>query len=119
MCFGGGIYTLLSGARRSFLVLSAAGHARGRLYTMAQVWVPGGFRGACSGRSKLQYLVSNRGVAFRGAATEQGKPACQLFCSDKPRQDNTRFKLSPFLQRRTLLPCVCGHLRMHVCAAYA
>ena len=95
-----------------------------RLYTMAQVWIPGGLRGACSGRSKSRNLASNRGVAFREARAEQdnGKPTCQLFCSDKPRQNNTRFKLSPFLQRRTLL-CVCGHclcvcvLRMcYVCA---
>ena len=45
-------------------------------YTTAQVWVPGGLRGACSGRSKSRNLASSRGVAFRGARAEQdnGKP---------------------------------------------
>ena len=36
-----------------------------------QVWVPAGFHGACSGRSKLRNLASNHGVAFRGARAEQ------------------------------------------------
>ena len=91
-----------------------------RLYTMAQVWIPGGLRGACSGRSKSRNLASNRGVAFREARAEQdnGKPTCQLFCSDKPRQNNTRFKLSPFLQRRTQL-CVCGHCDAYGCCVCA
>ena len=35
-----------------------------RLHT-AQVWVPGGLRGTCSGRSKSQNLSGNHGVAFR------------------------------------------------------
>ena len=45
-------------------------------YTTAQVWVPGGLRGACSGRSKSRNLASSRGVALRGARAEQdnGKP---------------------------------------------
>ena len=48
----------------------------GRLYTTAQVWVPGVLRGACFGRSKSRNLASNHGVAFRGAGAEQdnGKP---------------------------------------------
>ena len=53
------------------------------LHTTVQVWVPGGLRGACSGRSKSRKLASIHGVAFRGAGAEQdnGKPTCQLFCS--------------------------------------
>ena len=35
-----------------------------RLYTTVQVWVPGGLRGACSGRSKSRNLASNHGIAF-------------------------------------------------------
>ena len=52
------------------------------LYTTAQVWVPGGLRRACSGRSKSRSLASDHGVAFRGARSEQDyrKPTCQLFC---------------------------------------
>ena len=54
-----------------------------RLYTTAQVWVPGGLRDACCGRSKSRNLASIHGVAFRGARAEQGngKPTYQLFCS--------------------------------------
>ena len=53
----------------------------GRLYSTGQVWVPGGLRGACSGRSKSRNMAINHGVAFRGARAEQdyGKPTCQLF----------------------------------------
>ena len=43
----------------------------GRLYTTAQVWVPTGFLGACSGRSKSPNLASNRGIAFRPARAHQ------------------------------------------------
>ena len=42
-----------------------------RLYTTAQVWVPAGFRGACSGRSKPRNLASNRGIGFRSARANQ------------------------------------------------
>ena len=54
-----------------------------RLYTKAQAWVPGGLRGARSGRSKSQNLASIHGVTFCGAKAEQdnGKPTCQLFYS--------------------------------------
>ena len=40
------------------------------------------------------------------------------FCSDTPRQNNTRFKLSPFLEQQTLL-CVCGHCLVYVCCLCA
>ena len=51
-----------------------------RLYTTAQVWVPGRLRGACSGRSKSRNLASNHGVAFRRAKAEQdnGKPTAAV-----------------------------------------
>ena len=42
-----------------------------RLYITAQVWVPAGLRGACSGRSKLRNLASNHGIAFRSARPNQ------------------------------------------------
>ena len=78
-----------------------------RLYTTAQDWVPGGLRGACSGRSKSRHLASNRGVAFRGARAvyDDGKTTCQLFCPCKGQQhgSNNRLKLSSVLQLRTLL----------------
>ena len=52
-----------------------------RLYSTAQVWVPGGLRGACSGRSKSRHLASNHGVAFRGARAEQDNGNSTCFCS--------------------------------------
>ena len=58
-----------SAGRGSFLALSAAGRAR--VYTTAQVWVPAGPRGACSGRSKSRNLASNRGKAFVPARAKQ------------------------------------------------
>ena len=72
--------------RRPWVFSRALGYGarRGaRLNTTAQVCVPGGRRGACSGRSKLRNLASNHGVAFRGARAEQGngKPTCQQVCS--------------------------------------
>ena len=77
------IYTPFFGARGSFLVLSARGTQGGRPYTTAQVWGPGGLRGALSGRLKSRNLASNHEVAFRGARAEQdnGKPTQPLFCS--------------------------------------
>ena len=54
-----------------------------RLYTTLQVWVPGGLRGACSGRSKSRNLASHHGIAFRRARADQanGNPpnAFRLF----------------------------------------
>ena len=49
--------------------------------TTGLVWVPGGLRGSCFGRSKSRNLASSRGVAFRGARAEQdnGKPTFLLF----------------------------------------
>ena len=80
-----------------------------RLYTTAQDWVPGGLRGACSGRSKSRHLASNRGVAFRGARAvyDDGKTTCQLFCPCKGQQhgSNNRLKLSSVLQLRPPLLC--------------
>ena len=72
--------TLFSGTRGSFLALSSPGHPGGPLVHWAQVWVSGGHRSACSGRSKSRTLASNRGVAFRGDSAEQdhGKPTCSL-----------------------------------------
>ena len=72
------------------------------MYTTAQVWVPGGLRGACSGRSKSRNLASDHGVvAFRGARAEQdnGKPACQLFCSTAVKGSNTVTTISPSFPR--------------------
>ena len=72
----------------------------------------------------VRNLASNCGVAFRGARAEleSAKPIHQLFCSTEPPQTNTRFTLSPFFQRRTILfpcgplQCVCRHfLHWHVC----
>ena len=53
-----------------------------RLYTTAQVWFPGGLRGACYGHSKSRNLQRNHEVAFRGARPEQDneKPTYQPFC---------------------------------------
>ena len=52
------ISTLFSGARGSFLRSRLRGTQGTRLYTTALVWVPGGLRGACSGRSKSRNLAS-------------------------------------------------------------
>ena len=73
-------------------------------------------RHACSGRSKSPSLASKHGIAFRPARASQDnrKPTFRLFCSIEPRPNNTRFKLSLFLQRRTRL-CVCGPLPPCVC----
>ena len=51
------ICTLFSGARGSFLLLSPAELPGARLYTTVQVWVPGGLRGASSGRPKSRNLA--------------------------------------------------------------
>ena len=93
------IVKLFSYGRGSFLVLSAAGDAGGLRVHTAQVWAPAEVRGTCSGRSKSRNLASNHGVAFRGVRAEQddGKPTYQPLCPN-----NTRFKLSPLLQRQTL-----------------
>ena len=60
------------------------GHAGARVYTTAQVWVPAGLRGACSGRSQSRNLASNRGEAFRRVRAKQddGSPTVlhDLFC---------------------------------------
>ena len=61
------MFTLFYGVRGSFLALSAREHAGGPPVHWAQVWVPDGLRGACSGRSKSVNLATNDGVAFRGA----------------------------------------------------
>ena len=47
------------------------------------------------------------------------KPHFSCFCATDPHGNNTRFKLSPFLQTRTLL-CGCGHCLCGcaVCAIY-
>ena len=49
------------------------------VYATAQVSIAGGLRGACSGRSKSQNLVSNHGIAFGGGRPERGngKNTCQ------------------------------------------
>ena len=60
-----------SGGRGFFLVLSSAGHQGGRLSTTAQVWVPAGLCGACSGRSKSRILASKRGIDLRPAKANQ------------------------------------------------
>ena len=56
-----------------------------RLYTTAQDWVPGGLRGACSGRSKSRHLASNRGVAFAEPepSTTMEKPHVSCFAPVK------------------------------------
>ena len=80
----------LFGGIRNFSVPAAGLFSRsrlrgtqgGRLYTTAQVWVPTGPRGACSGRSKSRNLASNRGVAFRPAIANQAacpKKVCFFF----------------------------------------
>ena len=65
-----------------FLRTRLRGTQGAHLYTTAQVWVPGGLRGACSRHSKSPNPASNHGVV-RGARVEQdnGNTTCQLFCS--------------------------------------
>ena len=77
------------------------------------LWVPGGLRSACSGRSKLRNMARNHGVAFRGARAEQdnGKPTCQLFFSTAVKalslwQPHNSSLTSSFCGP---LLCVCGH----------
>ena len=48
--FGEGIYTLSPAPVGPFSRSRVRRTQRARLYTTAQVWVPGGLRGACSGR---------------------------------------------------------------------
>ena len=64
---------------------------------------------ARSGRSKSRELACNYGIAFSPARASQdnGKPTFQLCYSNEPHGNNTRFKLSPFLQPRTLRMRVC------------
>ena len=71
-------------------VLSRGLGCGARLYT-AQIWVPGGLRGACCGSSKSRNLTINHGVAFRGARAEQGngKPTRQLFFVAAVKGSNT------------------------------
>ena len=92
----------------------------GRLHTTALAWVPDGLRDECSGRSRSRHLASICGVVFRGARAEQdnGKPACQLFCSTAVKGSNNRLKLSSGLQLRTLL-CLCGPTMLCVVMMYA
>ena len=70
---------------------------------------PGSMARALGVQSREIWQVTT-GIAFRGCRAEQanGKLTYQLFYSTERRQNNTRFKFSPFLQRRTL-QCVCGH----------
>ena len=95
-----------------------------RLYTAAQVWVPGGVRGACSGRSKSRNLASNHGVAFRGARAEQdnGKPTCQPLrhcCNAQQYGNINRFKLYSVLELRALLGAYVDHFCACVVMMYA
>ena len=109
-CFVFGIQNFSVPAAGLFSRSRLRGTQGTRLYTTMQVWVPAGLRGACSGSSKSRNLANSHGIAFRPARASQdnGEPVFQLDCSTEQRQNNTRFDLSPFLQRRTLL-CVCGH----------
>ena len=68
---GKDICTFFSGDHGSFSRSRVRGTQGVRLYTTAQVWVPGGLRGACSGRPESRNLASNHRVAFRGAWAEQ------------------------------------------------
>ena len=115
--------------RGSFLALSAPGHAGGPPVHWAQVWVPGGLRGACSGCSKSRNLASNHGVALRGARAEQdigklmpatsvkpmGMTLCYItsfsLCKAQQHFNNNRFKLSSVLVYEL---CVCSVY--YVCA---
>ena len=83
-----------------------------RLYTTAQFWVPGGFRGACSGRSKSRNLASTRGVVSREARAEKDmeNPHVSHCGIGKQHGNSNRFKLSLVLPLRTLLLCVSGPL---------
>ena len=51
-----------------------------RVNTTVQVWVPGGLRGACSGRPKSRNLASNREVVFRGARTGENNVNPHIRC---------------------------------------
>ena len=65
------ICTLFSGARGLFSRPRLRGTQGGLLYTTAQVRVPGGLQGECSGRSKSRNLASNRWIALRPARANQ------------------------------------------------
>ena len=82
LCFFLDSCTLFSGARGSFLALSAAGTQGGRLYTTAQAWVPGGLRGACSGRSKsrIMVLLSAKPEPSKTVENPYGMSAVLLHC---------------------------------------
>ena len=70
-----------------------------RLYTTAQVWVPGGLRVACSGRSKSRNLASDRGVAFRGARARAKQWKNPHFFSDIFRSELSGAAVTLSLQR--------------------
>ena len=86
-----------------------------RLYTTAQVSVPGGLRGACSGTSNSRNLAVVTGLLSEeldpSKTTE--KPNDSHCCKAQQHVNNNRFKLSSVLQLRTLL-CVCGPL-LYMC----
>ena len=85
-----------------------------RLYTTAQVWVPGVLRGACSGRSKPRNLTSNHEVDFRRARTEQDneKTTSRLFCSTPVKALYLVAATAYNNSSRTL--CLCGPIRRSV-----
>ena len=115
---------LFSSGRGSFRALSAAEHGGGKGCTRpcCQVWITAGLHGACTGRAKERtYLANQPSDRFPPSQrlARQWKIHFSVFCllHREPRQKSNRFKLSPFLQRRTLLCacgpllCVCGHER--------
>ena len=71
-------FLLFSPSRGSFLALRLWDKQAARVYTTAQVWVPGGLRGAFSGASKLRNLANNQGGPFQPAINiakqAHGKP---------------------------------------------
>ena len=95
-----------------------------RLYKV-HVWVPAGFRGACSGRSKSRNLARNLGIAFRPARADQAHATPQniisfltsleLFQLSKGRQPRYNSRASSFSLRDSHERCSCVWVRECVC----
>ena len=69
-------------------------------------------------REIWQVITGSFSVELRRAEQDNGKPACQLFCSTAVKGSNNRLKLSSGLQLRTLL-CLCGPTMLCVVMMYA
>ena len=91
----------------------------GRLYTAAQGWVPGELRSACSGvqrREIWQVIAGTLSTELAPSKTVENPQVRCFALTSRARTTPTRFKLFPFLHRRTLL-CMWGHW-LCVCVLY-